>query len=693
MIDAARASRLSTLLAWIVPVSGPPVEAWRRRILAATLLGLIVFGLLAYVPSVWLALQQGEQAVVVLDTVAYAAIVATFLARRIDYRWRAAVVVLFTGLLGVFFLARFGFFAAGFPWLLAFPILATVLLGLRPGLWLLLASAGVLVGLGSLVASGTGLPWLALMPATGAPPMVLWTVSTLSVLMLAALSTISIGLIVDGLGTEATARAEAEQERTRLAAAVDQSDGLVLLLDLDGDVQYRNARARELDDAQLDAELRRHAPIVRTGQPWAGTIEWRTGDGTRRTLSGTLSPVRDDAGRVGFMLGTLRDISRERELEQRLQAGQKLEAVGTLAGGIAHDFNNLLQPIVLNTEAAQAALAADHVAQPLLADVRQAAEHARTLVRRILTFTRDAAHERHPVDLAVIVRDTERLLRTTAPASVRIRALLEPSVIVRAEAGELQQVLLNLATNAVHAMPQGGTLSLRVERSAVATWPALADAFPSASTVALLTVADTGAGMSAETLARAFDPFFSTKGPRGGTGLGLAMVHGTITALGGIVLPESVPGRGTTMRIALPLSAGAPVTTTTPTSAPTIGRRRRVLLIDDDTAVLTATARLLERLGCDVDRYADPQVAVAQARLDAVPWDCVITDLTMPGLDGLAVADAIHARHPALPIVLATGYLEDDAAARFARPSLRLVLTKPYASADLQQALDALVPA
>ncbi|MCU0617544.1 MAG: response regulator [Gemmatimonadaceae bacterium] len=695
MSTAPVAGRLGPILAWLVPIEGPPIEAWRRRILAATLLSLAVFGLIAYVPSVWLAVDQDEWAVVVLDTIAYLSIVGVMFARRVDYRRRAWVVLFFVGSLGVFFLTRFGPFAAGFPWLLAFPIVASVLLGLRQGLRLLVLTACILIGLGVLLAMGR-LPWVPLMPTTGAPPLVYWTVSTLSVLMLAALATISVGVLVDGLGREATARAEAEAERSRLTAAIDQSGELVLLLDPTGDVRYGNTSARALAHPALLRTLMMHWDGVHRGTPWAGILEVPQHENTPPlTLSGTLSPVRDDVGAITGMLATLRDIARERVLQQQLQEARKLEAVGTLAGGIAHDFNNLLQPIVLNTEAAQAELPSTHAAQPLLRDVRQAAESARALIRRILTFTRDAAHERRPLDLGTLVRETERLLRTTLPTTVRLESHLDDGVIVQAEPGELQQVLLNLATNAVHAMPAGGVLTLRVTRLAIATHSAraaLANAFPAASHVAWLEVEDTGAGMSPDTLARAFDPFFSTKGPRGGTGLGLAMVHGTVTALGGLILPDSAPGRGTRMSIALPLCHATPQPLDAPTMLPAVARRRRVVLIDDDPAVLAATARLLERSDCDVVRFQDARAALATLEESSDAWDCVITDLTMPTMSGLELADAIHARHPALPIVLMTGYLEDDAAARFARPSLRLVLSKPFTSADLQRALDTLVP-
>ncbi len=684
--------QLKAALEWIAPTGGSPLEAWRRRILAAALLGLVAFGLLAYIPTIYFAIVARETPVIIMDTLFMVLMIGVLLARRAPFRARAWTLVLVVGVLGTFFLYGYGFSAAGFPWLLAFPIVGAVLLGLRVAVALLGVTALVLVTIGLLIPTGR-FNWSGSMPPGMPSTEVMFSIDSLSVMMLAGLIALAIGVLLEGLGSEATGRAQAEAETARLAAAIEQSDGFVVLLDGEGRVQYLNERARARLGDRLDALLRPHLASVLAGASWAGTMETPTNHGEALALSGTISPVRDESGEVRHVLATLRDVGREQALERRLAEARKLEAVGTLAGGIAHDFNNLLQPMVLNAEAVQAQLPPAHAAQPLLADVRQAAEHARVLVRRILTFARGTTHERRALDLGALVRETERLLRTTMPASVRLESELAPDVLVFAESGELQQVLLNLATNAVHAMPAGGALTLRVERAPVAGDEALASAFADTSEVALLTVRDTGVGMDEATLARAFEPFFSTKGPQRGTGLGLAMVHGTITALGGIVLPASTPGGGTTMRVALPLTTRAAEPLPAPDATHPPARRRRVLLVDDDPAVLAATARLLERLGWDVERHEQPATAVARAGTGEPLWDCVVTDLSMPGITGVELADAMHARHPDLPIVLTTGYLEGATMTRVEHPAIRHVLTKPFFSAELQRTLDALVPA
>ncbi len=679
--------QIRSAIAWVSPATGTPIEAWRRRILGAVLLGMVVFGALAYVPSVYIAWRMGVYSVIVVDTVAYLALVALLPARWLGYGVRAFCVVAFPCVLGLFFLAGWGFEAAGFLWLLSFPILASVLLGLRDGVRALLFTLLALVVLGVLIARGV-FPWANAMDS----PLAMWIVSSVSLMMLATLTTVSVGVLFDGLGNEAAARQAAERESERLAGAVEQSGDVVLLLDVSGRVTYANRAAATLIAPSFDLTALPQWPAVRAGDAWAGDVEARGSDGaTMVNLSGTISPVRDSDGAVTYVLATLRDVRRERALELRLQQGQKLEAIGTLAGGIAHDFNNLLQPILLNTETVQSLLTADHSAQPLLHDVRQSAERARSLVRRILTFTRAIEHERHAIDLGALLEETERLLRTALPTSISLVTNVARDVVVEAESGELQQVLLNLSTNAAHAMPAGGTLRLDVRVVPCADVAELRAAFPAHATVACLSVTDNGNGMDEATLARAFEPFFTTKGPGRGTGLGLAMVHGTVTALGGCVLPESRLGLGTSMRVYLPLVQMVARHDTPAAVRQAAPDRRQVLVVDDELAVLNATTRLLQRLGWEVQPFNDAGGALEYMRNEARGIDIVLTDLSMPGMSGVQLADELHRRYPALPIVLTTGFLEHEGLEGLTLHGVGHVLAKPYSSVELQRVLDALL--
>lgn len=684
MPNQPRDNRFAILLNWIAPPAGSPVDAWRRRIFSALLLWLTVLGLIAYVPSMLLALRIGDYDVVALDTAAYTLIVIALFARRLPFATRATVLATLPLALGSYFLFGYGLDAVAPVWLVVFPVFTATLIGRRAALLATAIVAFVYIMATVAVAKGA-LAWAAHNPQT----LSMMVVNGIITVLLAAALSLAITAIFDGLAREALARAAAEEASVRIAHAINQSDGYVLLLNIDGSIATTNLAAQRLLTTETIPWDDAPWTIVRAGSPWAGTCDWKRADGSVMQLSGTISLVRDEQGTVTQLLATLRDVGRERFLEARLEQGQRLAAIGTLAGGIAHDFNNLLQPILSNTEAARTQLPDDSDATPFLDDVKQAAERARTLVRRILSFTRSDLQERRALDLGELLSETERLLRATLPGWVQLRCVSEPSVVVRAEAGEIQQVLLNLATNAAHAMPNGGTLHISASGVPVRDDPVLASAFGGEQFVAALQVKDTGTGMDEATIARAFEPFFTTKSVGRGTGLGLAMVHTTVTALGGIVVPHSRPGAGTTMAIYLPLMHSVqtqPVRASREGMSGVAHGRRHILVVDDEFAVLTAARRVLERLGWKVTALGDPQEAAACLAEDGASFDCLMTDLAMPGMSGVQLATIAAQLHPALPIILTTGYLDHELQPGD-QQRISIVLPKPFTGSELEQAL------
>jgi signal transduction histidine kinase/CheY-like chemotaxis protein len=555
---------------------GPPIDAWRRRILAATLLGVCVLGFFAYVVGVSAAIINGVTSVIVVDSVVYGAIILLTLGNRLPYTLRASSLVVFPLLLGTFFLFNFGFTAAGFPWLLSFPIFASLLLGVHAGVWSVGILSVLLIALGVSIPSNV-MPWTASMPNA----FLMWWVSSSTVVLLGALVAIAAGYLFDGLGREADARQAAE----------------------------------------LEADRR-----------------------------------------------------------------ERLASLGTLTGGIAHDFNNLLQPILSDAEDARRLLPNDHPAQAHLDNILLSTGRARTLVRRILSFARPAQGNREIVDLSALAIETDRLIRAVLPPSVELRTTVQDAVHVRAEPGELQQVLLNVVTNASQAMPDGGLITVSVSEHAlrdVGNDAALAGA----DRVAVLTVTDTGVGMNSETLAHIFEPFFTTKRPGQGTGLGLATVHATITAIGGVVRAKSSPGTGTQITALLPTVPG-PATGMSPVpqiaSAMLAAPAAHVPVVDDEPAVLLTTARLLERLGYQVTRFSSPTDLLRQFDSLSPSPAALFTDLSMPAMSGWELASAVHLRAPQLPIVLMTGNLEleDDETAQHAM--ITGILSKPFTSGELQ---------
>ncbi|RMG86551.1 MAG: response regulator, partial [Candidatus Dadabacteria bacterium] len=341
---------------------------------------------------------------------------------------------------------------------------------------------------------------------------------------------------------------------------------------------------------------------------------------------GTVVRVRHRiAAEGGELRGTVLDVTREVELEERLRQAQKLEALGTLAGGIAHDFNNLLVPILGFTELALSQLPEESPVRPGLANVATAARRARELVRQILAFSRGGEGPVRPVCLARLAREVSRMLGAQLPAGVRwAEELGDGEFTVLGDEARLHQVILNLCQNAVQAVEgAGGEVRVRLVRRAD----------PDGRDSVCLEVADTGCGMPPEVRERAFEPFFTTKPVGKGTGLGLSVVYGVVKSLGGRIEVESEPGAGSTFRVFLRPAEPVPQP-----DARRPGRQRpgplKILLVDDEETLLAFGRAVLEGAGHKVDVATDPREALGRLRLDPTRYDLVLADRSMPGMGG-----------------------------------------------------------
>ena len=421
-------------------------------------------------------------------------------------------------------------------------------------------------------------------------------------------------------------------------------------------------------------------------------------NGTTITLLTSKTPLRNSAGEITGVLGTYLDITARKEaeaartrLETQLRQAQKMEAIGTLAGGIAHDFNNILGVILSNAQLAAMDTAPGHPAAESLAEIALAGQRAKGLVEQILAFSRQQPTHQRLVEAAAIVTEVTRFLKATLPAGVELVATVEPGCPpILADATQVHQILVNLATNAWHALGDlPGRISLglcpvQLPDGRLAPAPELP-----AGTYVRFTVTDTGSGMAAATLKRIFDPFFTTKPPGQGTGLGLSVVHGIVQQHRGTIQVESQPGAGSTFTVYLP--AAAPVAEPAPGPAnPPAGRTApglRVLVLDDEEALLLVTRRLLTRLGHRVEGFGQPAAALARFHEDPGAFDLVITDFNMPGQSGLAIAAEIFRLRPGLPVLLVSGKVTDDLRRRARELGIREVLTKPVAFDELTAAV------
>lgn len=379
------------------------------------------------------------------------------------------------------------------------------------------------------------------------------------------------------------------------------------------------------------------------------------------------------------------DTSRE-QAEQRRQS-QKMEAMGRLAGGIAHDFNNILGMIVGFAELARAA-ARDR--EPAIVsdldEVLRAAERGKELVERILRFSRREQAAPEAIHLDTVVRDAVRLLRATIPASVEITMRHEEYLSpVLGDSTSVHHLLMNLANNAVHAMPDGGMLEISLEpfsaRDAfIRVHPEVRE-----GRYVLLSVRDTGSGMDAATRERAFEPFFTTKTAERGTGLGLSMVHGIVREQGGTVWLDSEPGIGTTVCCLFPEADDHHSGRNGYPNAR--AARKMVMLVDDEPALIRLGERRMRDLGYDVCGFTEPQAALDAFRIARQEVHVVITDYSMPRMNGIELARELHRLRPSTPILLLTGYVEDFPLAALEASGIRRVLTKPITVAALSDAV------
>jgi PAS domain S-box-containing protein len=367
-----------------------------------------------------------------------------------------------------------------------------------------------------------------------------------------------------------------------------------------------------------------------------------------------------------------------RQLEAEVQHSQKLESLGGLASGVAHDMNNVLAAVQTMVEVLLEKVGPESTLVGNLDTISRAARRGRDLVRGLTNFARKDLREPEVVDLNRIVREEAELLDRVLLQKIRLVLELEPGLPrVMGEAGTLGAALMNLCVNAVDAMPEGGTLTLRT--------------LSRPEHGIELQVLDTGHGMAPAVVARAMEPFFTTKPTGKGTGLGLAMVHGTVKAHGGSLQVQSEPGRGTAVILRLPGLAAAVAEVAIRALPPVPVRSLELLLVDDDDLIRTSVPAMLETSGHRVTSAAGGREALVLLRAGLKP-DAVILDLNMPEMGGLEALGHIHDLRPGLPVLVATGYLDSVAAERLRNEPNTLALAKPFSKAELEKQLTLLFP-
>jgi PAS domain S-box-containing protein len=430
-----------------------------------------------------------------------------------------------------------------------------------------------------------------------------------------------------------------------------------------------------------DLESVRAATARLIGHHGSETLTYRARrrDGHFVWLETTSQAVRDrESGLVGEVLSVSRDITERRRLEEELRQVQKMDAVGQLAGGVAHDFNNLLTAIRGFTDLLARSLDTDDGRRKDIAEILKATERAASLTRQLLAFSKRQVLRAEQLSVNGIVEDMTKIIRRLLGERVRVETVLDPRIwTIRADPGQLEQVLLNLALNARDAMPKGGTLRITTRNAEVGPVTA-PDAILPAGRYVVLELRDSGVGMSDETRARIFEPFFTTKDPNGRSGLGLATVYGIVAQSGGHVSVASRLGEGTTFTIHLPVAPGeGQQGTRGEAGAPRSSRGNTILIAEDNEGVRALTVRILSSAGYVVYEGCDGVDALETLRDLDEPIDLLISDVMMPRMNGSELTAHFQRMQPGTPILLISGYMDEEAVRRsFKEPDA--IISKPF---------------
>jgi len=684
-------------------------HAQRSRLFRQLAIGMMAVATPVLVLLMLVQPTQRVRAAAALAAVTVLALVLLAVNRR--GHTRAASIALVAGLVTLVTAMSFaagGIRSPGVTMFFIFVLMAGLLLGQRAGI----VTAGICAAIGLALALLSSSPIIT-HPTVPYSPIALWLLNTLYMGVVLILLRLATGALAKALGraeSEIRVRQRAELEREHLvhdlgervkelrllhaAARVLQEtrpfdrsvlEELVVMMpaawqhpdSCEARIEYRDtAVATPGWHGAASSTAKLSAPF--TTSAGQGVVEVMYRDEPRTTTGAFLKEERLLIDSIAEMLAAYleHDIAeRQRsQLEKQLRQSQQMESLGTLAGGIAHDFNNLLTAIGSNTDLALTEASLTPPVKEHLAEVRKAHARATDLVKRILLFSRRQESDRKPIALAPVVDEAVKLLRASFPAMIDIHFSAEPDLpAVLADASQIHQVIMNLGTNAAHAMgTRGGVLRINLDR---------------AGPHVRVSVSDTGTGVSPEIRARLFEPFFTTKGTAG-TGLGLSVAHGIVTDHDGAITVDSTVGQGSTFHVDLPAVEGD--VTHAPAENVVLGHGEHIMYVDDEEALVLVMTRLLKRLGYRSTGYSDADDALQAFRTNPQEFDAVITDMAMPKMSGARLAEELRAVRPGVPVAIASGYEGPEMEAAGRTGITRIA--KPMSMESLSQALRTLLP-
>lgn len=477
-----------------------------------------------------------------------------------------------------------------------------------------------------------------------------------------------------GIARDLTERNRADQERLLLATAIEQAEEVVVITDTEGRINYVNPALEEITGYSRSEVLNKNPRIfqsgkhseefyktlwstINSGHTWRGRLINKRKDNSLYTEEATISPVRDGGGNIVYYVAVKRDISKELELEEQYYLSQKMEAIGLLAGGVAHDLNNLLTPILGYSELLEEDSTDSAMVREAISEIKEAGQKARELIAQLLAFGRKQSLETHILELNKVITSFQKLLIRTLHEDIKLECTLREDLpYIKADKGKVEQVIMNICVNAQYAMPDGGSLLIKTDEVYLDEVYSSVHRGVTPGRYIIMSISDTGCGMSRETCDKIFEPFFTTRGPGMGTGLGLSTVYGIIKQHGGNIWVYSEKGLGTVFKIYFPYADGVQESLVKRRKVHLQNGSETILLVEDNDKVRKLTITILKMRGYKVLSAANSYETESILSSSKESIDLLITDVVIPDSNGKKIYKLVSGYFPKVKVLYMSGY-------------------------------------